>query len=302
MVSPPYLKKGDSIGIIATARKVTEQEITPAINKFRQWGLEVELGDNLFNEFNQFSGFDDERADDLQQMLNNSPIKAVICARGGYGTVRIIDSINYENFVKHPKWVIGFSDMTVLHSHIHNNFGIETIHAEMPFNFPKDGSDNLATESLRKCLFGENIDYSYVLSHCSRKGQAKGILVGGNLSILYSLAGSRSDIYTDGKILFIEDIDEYLYHIDRMMISLKRSGKLSNLAGLIAGGLTGMRDNKVPFGKSAVRIIYEAVEEYKYPVCFDFPSGHIYNNSALIMGRQAELSVTSSDIKLVFSK
>jgi muramoyltetrapeptide carboxypeptidase len=302
MISPGYLKKGDRIGIIAPARKVAEHEMAPAINKFREWGLEVVIGDNLFNEFNQFAGFDDERAEDLQQMLNSSSIRAVICARGGYGTVRIIDSLSFENFVKNPKWLIGFSDATVLLSHIHSNFGIETIHAEMPINFPKDGSDNLSTESLRKCLFGEKIEYSYKLSHCSRKGQAKGLLVGGNLSILYSLAGSGSDINTDGKILFIEDIDEYLYHIDRMMVNLKRSGKLSRLAGLIAGGFTDMKDNLVPFGKSAVRIVYEAVGEYGYPVCFDFPAGHIPENAALIMGREAELEVTSSQISLKFMK
>ena len=341
MITPVYLKKGDKIAIIATARKVTEEEIRPAIRKLEYWGLEVVLGENLFNEYNQFAGFDDERADDFQMMIDSSSIKAVICARGGYGTVRIIDKVNYENFIKNPKWIIGFSDSTVIHSHINTNFNIETLHAEMPINFPKDGNDNTSTESLRKCLFGEPIEYVFnrhkhqdtsikteeELRHkfhdtsikteelnsknkdekvnlydfcCSRKGNAKGVLTGGNLSILYSLAGSISDIETDGKILFIEDIDEYLYHIDRMMLNLIRSGKLGNLAGLIVGGMTDMRDNQIPFGKNATRIIYDAVHEYNYPVCFGFPAGHLPENSALIMGRKAELNIDDNFISLKF--
>jgi muramoyltetrapeptide carboxypeptidase len=300
MQTPPYLKRGDRIGIIAPARKVSEREIQPAVNLFRSWGLEVALGENLFNEYNQFSGFDDERAEDLQNMLNNRSIKAVVCARGGYGTVRIIDRINFAVFAEEPKWIAGFSDATALHSHINTNYGIETLHAEMPFNFPKDGSSNLSTESLRRCLFGEGIEYTFGISHCSRKGSCKGALTGGNLSMIYSLTGSKSDINTEGKLLFIEDLDEYLYHIDRMMMNLKRSGKLDRLAGLIVGGMTEMNDNSIPFGKTAERIIYEAVSEYSYPVCFGFPSGHLQENAALIMGREAQLDIDERNFRLRF--
>lgn len=300
MIVPKYLKKGDTIAIVATARKVTRYELEPAVSKFKSWGLKVLEGDNLYNDFFQFAGNDNDRIFDLQQMLNNTEVNAIICARGGYGTVRIIDKINFEKFLRNPKWIIGFSDATVLHSHVNTNFGIETIHAEMPLNFPKDGSDNISTESLRKCLFGEKVEYSFQSTKNFRYGNVKGILIGGNLSIIYSLAGSVSDISTNGRILFLEDLDEYLYHIDRMMTNLKRSGKLQNLAGLIVGGMTEMKDNSIPFGMSVEEIILEAVKEFDYPVCFGFPSGHLPNNAALIFGRQVQLMVDNRIMKLEF--
>lgn len=290
LIQPPYLKKGDTIGIIACARKISREEMDPVIEILKGWGLKVELGKNLFNGDCQFSGTDAERAEDLQTMLNDASIKAVISARGGYGTMRIIDKIDFTAFQKNPKWLVGYSDITVLHSHIHT-LGIETLHATMPINFHKDAE---ALETLRKALFGEKIKYEISSHPLNRIGIAEGELVGGNLSLLYALAGSVSDIDTTGKILFIEDLDEYLYHIDRMMMNLKRSGKLSHLAGLVVGGMSDMKDNAIPFGKTAEEIILDAVKEYNYPVCFHFPAGHIDKNLALYLGRKAKLEVTTS--------
>ncbi len=287
MTTPPYLIKGDKIGIVACARKISREEIEPAISILKSWGLEVVLSKNLFHSDNQFSGTDAERAEDLQTMLDDDSVKAIISARGGYGTIRIIDKIDFANFKKNPKWIIGYSDITVLHSHIHN-FGIETIHATMPINFEKNKD---ATESLRKALFGENLIYETEKHILNKNGTAEGELVGGNLSLLYALTGSVSDIDTKGKILFIEDLDEYFYHIDRMMINLKRAGKLNDLTGLIVGGMTDMKDNTISFGKNAEEIISDAVKEFNYPVCFNFPAGHIDKNLALIFGRKIKLSV-----------
>jgi muramoyltetrapeptide carboxypeptidase len=228
--------------------------------------------------------------EDLQTMLNDPLIKAVISARGGYGTVRIVDKIDFSQFKKTPKWIVGYSDITVLHSHV-NNLKIETLHATMPVNFTKNLE---ATESLRKALFGENLNYQIEAHPMNKKGGAQGIVVGGNLSLIYALTGSVSDIDTNGKILFIEDLDEYLYHIDRMMMNLKRSGKLSNLAGLIVGGMTDMKDNTIPFGKTAEEIIIDAVKEFNYPVCFNFPAGHVDKNMAIYLGREAKLKVADT--------
>lgn len=287
MITPPYLKKGDKIGIVATARKISQAEIQQAIGIMKGWGLEPVLSKNLFHEQDQFSGSDEERAADLQSMLDDDSIKAVISARGGYGTLRIIDKIDFSKFKKTPKWVIGYSDITVLHSQIHH-FGIETLHATMPINF---GKNDRSTDSLRRTLFGEQVSYAWDNPKPGRAGIGEGELVGGNLSLLYALSGSKSDISTAGKILFIEDLDEYLYHIDRMMLNLKRSGKLEKLAGLVVGGMNDMKDNLVPFGKTAEEIILDAVKEYDFPVGFGFPAGHIDTNFALIVGRRTSLDV-----------
>ncbi len=287
LIQPAYLKKGDKIGIVACARKISKEEIKPACDILKSWGLEIVLSKNLFNSDNQYSGTDSERAEDLQLMLNDSSIKAVISARGGYGTVRIIDKIDFTELKKHPKWVVGYSDITVLHSHIHK-VGIETMHATMPINFTKNEE---SVESLRAALFGEKLNYEIATHHLNKKGCAEGELIGGNLSLIYALTGSISDIDTKDKILFIEDLDEYLYHIDRMMINLKRSGKLSNLAGLIIGGMTDMKDNTIPYGKTVEEIILDAVAEYNYTVCFSFPAGHIDKNMAVYLGRKVKLNV-----------
>ena len=294
MITPPSLKAGDKIAIIATARKISKEELQPAIEMLAKWGFEVVLGKNLFGENHQFSGSDQERTEDLQYSLDDNNIKAIICARGGYGSVRIIDKLDFSRFLQHPKWIIRYSDITVLHSHIHQLFGIETLHAIMPVNFPKNGIENQSLISLRQALLNNKINYSLSAHPLNRVGKAEGIVVGGNLSILYSLSGTASSIDTDGKILFIEDLDEYLYHIDRMMINLKRSGKLANLAGLIVGGMSDMNDNTIPYGRTAEEIISEAVADYMYPVCFQFPAGHQEDNRALILGRKAILTVNET--------
>jgi muramoyltetrapeptide carboxypeptidase len=300
MITPSYLKKGDRIAIISTARKVTPEELEPGAGMLRLWGLEVVYGENLFKAYNQFAGTDSERAADLQKMLDDSSVKAILFARGGYGTLRIVDRIDFTGFKKEPKWIAGFSDITVLHNHIHN-LGIETIHSAMLFSFQEGRYGVETAETLRKALFGEDLDY--VIPPCSalqRNGRAKGELVGGNLSLLYALTGSASDIDTRGKILFLEDLDEYLYHVDRMMLGLKRSGKLEGLAGLIVGGMTGMRDNPVPFGKTAEEIIRETVNEYNYPVCYNFPAGHVPDNRALMLGRRITMEVQDQKVKIAF--
>lgn len=301
MLTPPFLKPGDNIGIVATARKISEEELKPAFNKFSKWGLSVVTGKNIYATSDQYAGSDKQRASDLQDMLDDDAIKAVIIARGGYGSVRIIDNIDFSKFIKNPKWIIGYSDVTVLHSHIQQNFGIETLHATMPLNFPIDGNDNNALSSLKTALFGDMLEYKIESNALNKIGKAEGILIGGNLSLLFALAGTPSDINTSGKILFIEDLDEYLYHIDRMMIQLKRSGKLKNLAGLVVGGMSEMKDNTVPFGKTAYEIVSEAVAEYNYPVCFDFPAGHIEDNRALILGRKISFDVNNESTIIKFS-
>lgn len=299
MTTPPYLKKGDRIAIVSPARRITAAEAEPAIKIFRSWGLEVVEGENLYAAYHQFAGSDMQRQDDMQRMLDNDSIRAIVCSRGGYGTVRIVDGLDFSRFVKSPKWIIGYSDFTVLHSHIHRHYNIESLHAIMPINFKDKCESNPSLNSMKKALFGKELVYKYPAGPGFRRGSAKAQLIGGNLSILYSLTNTNSDIDTNGKILFLEDVDEYLYHIDRMMMNLRRSGKLEGLAGLIVGGMTRMHDNEIPFDKTANEIIAGAVEDYPYPVCFNFPAGHLDDNRALILGREVTLDV-SEEVKLSF--
>jgi muramoyltetrapeptide carboxypeptidase len=254
------------------------------------------LGKTINAQQNQFAGDDNFRLHDFQQAIDDDSIKAIWCARGGYGTVRMIDEIDFRKFKKHPKWICGFSDVTVLHSHIQSLFNTPTIHALMPVNVNDNTKESDAIESLRKCLFGERIKYQFNSTQLNKTGKAKAEIVGGNLSILYSLAASQSDVDTAGKILLLEDLDEYLYHIDRMMMQLKRSGKLENLAGIVVGGMSEMKDNTIPFGKTAEEIIAEHVQEFDYPVCFNFPVGHQPDNRAMKLGMVAELEVNESNV------
>jgi len=289
MEKPPYLKKGDKIAIVATARKITKEEIEFAIATLNFWGLEVVLGDNLFQEDNQFAGTITQRLYDLQTALDDESIKAILCARGGYGTVQLIDELDFSQFQEQPKWVIGYSDVTVLHNHINQNFHLQTLHATMPINFPTTAVESLT--SLKLALMDGELKYEFDSTSMNREGNAKGVVVGGNLSILYSLTGTSSQIDTRGKILFIEDLDEYLYHVDRMMMNLKRAGMLDQLSGLIVGGMSDMNDNAIPFGKTAEEIILDHVAKYDYPVCFNFEAGHTKTNLALVMGAEATLTI-----------
>jgi len=299
MITPPYLKSGDKVGLLSTARKVDLPDLKNAIELLKNWGLVPVLGTTIGATEDQYAGSDTLRRDDLQRMLNDTSIKAIWCAKGGYGTVRLIDKLDFYKFVKYPKWIAGYSDVTVLHSHL-NRMGFETLHAVMGKGV--ESNSDSAKESLHDALFGKSIKYQVDSHPLNRMGNASGQLVGGNISILYSLCGSPSAITTDGKILFIEDLDEYLYHVDRMMVNLKRNGLLKNLAGLVVGGLTRMHDNSVPFGKNAKEIVLDAVAEYSYPVCFDFPAGHLDDNRALILGRKAKLDVSENSVQLDFTE
>jgi len=293
MITPDYLKKGDTIGIVSTARKVLPEQLVPALQIVEGWGLKTVLGNSIGAAKNQFAGSDALRTSDFQEMLDNPDIKAIWCAKGGYGTVRIIDNLDFSKFLKNPKWVIGYSDITVLHSHIHR-LGIETLHAQTLLEMEKKTPET--AESIRKVLFGEQYGIEFSGKCFPANTTLNGQLVGGNLSILFSICGSRSALKTDGKILFLEDLDEYVYHVDRMMLNLKRNGMLQNLAGLIVGGMTEMKDNVVPFGKTAEEIILDAVKEFDYPICFNFPAGHLEDNRALILGRKIILNVAGSRI------
>ncbi len=295
--TPPYLQTGDTIGIISPSGYISLAEIMPAVQLIQSWGFKVQIGDNTGKKDFIYGGTDEERAVDLQQMLDNPAIKAIMCARGGYGLVRIIDRLNFRQFKKNPKWIIGFSDITALHCHINRNFGIATLHSKMcnsfPDNWAKADAMQISTiQSIRQALMGESINYSSPAVSQNRQGTAEAILAGGNLSLITTLSGTPSDLDTDGKILFVEDTHEYLYNIDRMFWNLKQTGKLSRLAGLIIGGFQLKPDIEgEEFGHTIYDIVTEKVKDYNYPVCFDFPVGHQRNNFALKCGVQYVLEV-----------
>lgn len=297
---PAFLKPGDRVGVLAPASIVKYDDIVPGIKLFReQWGLEVVEGKTLHTSYNQFSASDADRLADVQEMLDDPSIKAIIAARGGYGCSRIVDRLDFGQFLQNPKWIVGFSDLTAFLSRTYQ-LGFASIHAPMAKSITSSGSE-IAAESLRQMLFGELPEYSVPGHSLNRTGEVSAQVVGGNLCLLAHLIGSETEIDTDGKILFIEDINEYLYNLDRMMIQLKRSGKLSNLAGLIVGQFTDMKDNSSPtFGKDSNEIIAEHVAKFGYPVCFDFPVGHVGDNRAMGVGMQAALNVTGDGVHLKF--
>ena len=297
MITPPYLQKGDTVAILATARKHIVKSMQPTIDLLENWGLHVVIGKSIGLEENQLAGSDEERAADLQEQLDNPNIKAIWCARGGYGTVRVVDLIDFTQFKKHPKWLVGFSDVTVLHNHL-NTMGYKSIHGIMPISLAKASPE--AIESLRLSLFGQPLQYAIDPHPMNRVGKASGELVGGNLSILYSLLGSPSAIDCKDKILYIEDLDEYLYHIDRMMMNLKRNGCLESLKGIIVGSMTDMKDNDIPWGKNALEIIQDVTKKYNIPMIFNFPAGHIHDNRALILGNNVTIDVTENCSTVVF--
>lgn len=284
---PEQLKEGDKVAITCPASAISKMNIKLAVQTLTEWGLSVVLGDTVGNQHLDFSGTDKMRAEEFQDFLNDDEIKAIFCARGGYGSARIIDLLTFENLHTKPKWIIGYSDITTFHCHINQNSTRPTIHAVMPSGFNSCTLESL--RSLQFILFGKMLHYQFPSFHLNKYGVAHGVLVGGNLSILQSLLGSSSQLTTNGKILFIEDIGEKLYNIDRMMVSLKRAGLLSELAGLLVGGFTNMKGSD--FGKTAQEIIYEHCSIYDYPIAFNFPAGHQGDNRALILGAQAQLTV-----------
>ncbi|HET8808882.1 MAG TPA: LD-carboxypeptidase [Flavobacteriaceae bacterium] len=289
MTQIPPLQKNDTVAIVSTARKISFDEIRPAIELLKFWNLNVKIGKSIGLENHQFAGTDEERTSDLQTMLDDPEIKAIWCARGGYGTVRIIDRLGFSNFKKKPKWIIGYSDVTVLHSQL-NLLGFESLHAQMAHQI--DQKSEATRTTLKNILFGKPVSYEIPFSEMNKFGHVEGEFVGGNLSVLYSLLRSPSAISTRNKVLFLEDLDEYLYHIDRMLQNLKRNGVFKNLNGLIIGGMSDMNDNQIPFGKTAEEIIWESVKEYDFPVCFGFPAGHVYDNQALVFGRKISMEIT----------
>jgi muramoyltetrapeptide carboxypeptidase len=295
MKIPPYLKKGHTIGITCPAGYMAGEKAATCITVLQQWGYEVMVGKTLGSASpNYFSATDEERRDELQAMLDDKNIHAILCGRGGYGVGRIIDQLDFTAFKKNPKWLIGFSDITVLHSHIYSNLKIASLHAPMAAAFNDGEYKNEFIQSLQKTIAGKKSKYSCAAHTFNKQGTVAGALVGGNLSLLAHLTGTASDINTKNKILFIEDIGEYIYSTDRMLYQLKRSGKLDHLAGLIIGGFTDMKDTERPFGKTVYEAIKDIIAEYDYPVCFGFPVSHGKENYALKVGVEYQLKINKN--------
>ena len=296
---PAYLKPGDTIGITCPAGYMAAAKAQTCIDTLKEWGYQVKVGKTLGSDSaTYFSGTDNERLDDFQEMLDDDSVKAILCGRGGYGMSRIIDRINFRTFKRRPKWIVGFSDITVLHAHLYANYKISSLHAPMAAAFNDDGFNNEYVQSLKNALEGKIARYQCDVHELNHPGEAVGELVGGNLSLLAHLVGTPSDIKTKGRILFLEDVGEYLYNVDRMLHQLKRAGKLSRLAGLIIGGFTENKDTERPFGKSVYEIIHDVVKEYNYPICFDFPVSHEKENYALKVGAGYKLIVGKNKVIL----
>ncbi|MBP6431648.1 MAG: LD-carboxypeptidase [Ferruginibacter sp.] len=298
MKIPPYLKKGDTIGITCPAGYMATEKTQTCINTLQKWGYNVMVGKTLgSHSTNYFSGTDEDRRDELQAMLDDKNINAILFGRGGYGVGRIIDELDFTLFKKHPKWIIGFSDITVLHNHLHTKLKVASLHAPMAAAFNE--GENEFIISLKKALAGKKNKYKIAAHVFNKKGNATGQLVGGNLTLLANCIGTPSDINTNGKILFIEDIGEQIYAVDRMMHQLKRSGKLNQLAGLVIGGFTDMKDTDRPFGKTVYEAINDIVSEYNYPICYNFPVSHNKENYALKVGCTYELKVSNKNVQLL---
>jgi len=303
-IIPPYLNKGDTIGITCPAGYISLADIQPSIKLMESWGFKIKPGSTVGKRDFSFGGSDEERAADLQDMINDPAIAAIMCARGGYGAVRLIDKIDFSKLVTHPKWIIGFSDITVIHTHLNRNFGVASIHSKMCNSFPDDWSkaDPIQAEtilSIKQALTGDKMKYGLMPNAQNRLGSVEGILVGGNLNTLEGMIGTKSDLVTTGKILFLEDTNEYPYSIDRMFWHLKRNGKLDKLAALVLGGFKLKTDDPgEEFGRTIFDIVWQQIKEYDYPVCFDFPVGHQKNNYALKCGVRHKLSVTRDEVSL----
>lgn len=301
LVKPAHLKKGDTIIILAPAGKISDKKsIEGGIKLAEKWGLHVVFGNHLFAINNSFAGTDNQRLNDFQNALDDKSIKAIWCARGGYGTVRIIDQLDFTQFKKNPKWIIGYSDVTVLHNKIHN-LGFETIHGQMPKTLDLENKEQKASiKTLKNTLFGKRLSYKIPSHSSNKKGESSGQLIGGNLSILYSMLGSETSLNTKGKILFIEDIGEALYHIDRMLISLKRAGYFDELNGLIVGDFKLKKSEGNKFGKTLQEIVLDVTKDFNFPIVFDFPAGHIDDNRALILGSEIDLKVDEKKTLISF--
>jgi len=297
-IIPRYLNPGDAFGILCPAGFMPLEKAQTCIETLITWGYKVVTGKTLGNQHNYFSGTDEERLEDLQQMLDDDSIKAIFCARGGYGTGRIIDRLHFKKFKENPKWIIGFSDVTVLQSHIYKHYKIASMHAPMAAAFNDEEYKNIYIQSLRDALIGRKANYAVEGNNLNQNGKASGILVGGNLSLLANLIGTSSDIKTKNKILFIEDVGEYIYNVDRMLYQLKRSGKLEDLKGLIVGRFSDMKDTTIPFGQTTEEIIKHIVKAYDFPVCFGFPVSHEKENYALKIGVKYKLSVSTTSVEL----
>ena len=299
MIFPELLQKGDCIRIVAPAGKVSKEKVLPGIELLQDFGYELIIGKHVFDRHFQYAGSDQQRSSDFQEAINDPQTKAIICARGGYGSVRIIEKLDFSPLLKNPKWLVGFSDITVLHS-VLNKLGLASIHGAMPAFFLENKKPTKSFQSLMKIITTGNSEIGLNSHPMNNNGNCSGELVGGNLSLLYSLQGTPWQLDTKGKILLIEDLSEYLYHLDRMMQNFRLSGQLRDLAGLVVGGFTEMQDNESPYGKTAYEIIHEATEGCRFPVCFDFPSGHIPKNLSLVIGAKYQLEVAETcSLKLI---
>ena len=301
LIQPEHLKSGDTISILAPSGVLNnfDNKITKAINIFRSWGLNVVLGNHIYDKNGHFAGTDKNREKDFQKALDNKNIKAIWCARGGYGAVRIIDKLNFDNYLKNPKWIIGFSDITVIHNKL-NFLNSESIHAMMITGFEDIGQNNDSLSKLKNVLFGDSLSYSIASNKNNKTGKSEGIIVGGNLTLIQSTIGSKTELKMKDKILFIEEIGEYAYHIDRMLYSLKRAGYFENCKGLIVGQISDLKKNTTDFGRSINELILDVLDEYNFPILFDFPAGHEKTNFPIILGRKVILDVSKSESKVIF--
>jgi len=297
MIQPPFLQKGDTVAIVAPARWIDQDNYPTIVSIIESYGLNVVRGKSTFLTHGPFAGTDQERLSDLQEMIDNPEVKAIFCLRGGYGTIRIIDGLNLAGLKENPKWIIGFSDITILHSALHH-MQVMSIHGQMPLNFT-GRTENKGLDTLMNTLMGEPLTYHLEHHKLNRYGEAKAQLVGGNVAIFSSLIGTKYDIDTTGKILFIEEVGEYLYRFDRLMHHLKMSGKLDGLAGLIVGGLSDMKDNDPAFGQTVEQIVNDVLPNVNYPVCFGFPAGHIKENDPLIFGEDVSLKVDNDGVRIL---